>query len=119
YLKDILSLMQKNGISEFYYTHLPLFNANIGILFYGKIANNQLTITIVPTILLMENEKYIYEILLDETGFKISTRSKGNLIIKGKNSKWKLIPTENFFLSLPFDLQDYRNRMSVNDLNVK
>src|SRR5690606_21214581 len=81
--------------------------------------NNQLTVTIVPSVLLLDNENYIYETLLDKTEFKIYTRSKGNLIIRGKNTKWKLIPTEDFFSSLPFDFKDYKNRFSTNNNNLK
>lgn len=118
YLRDILLLMQKNGISQFYYTHLPVNNANTGILFYGKIEQGRLTMSIVPTRLSINNEKFVYEVLVDKTDFKITTHSKGNLLLKGENTKWKLISTGNNFESLPFETNNYIERISSNNLTL-
>lgn len=118
YLRDIISLMQKNGISQFYYTHLPVNNANTGILFYGKIQQGRLIVSIVPTRLSINNEKFVYEVLEDKTDFKITTHSKGNLLLKGENTKWKLISTGNNFESLPFETNNYLERISSNNLTL-
>ncbi|MBC8884042.1 hypothetical protein H9X57_14020 [Flavobacterium piscinae] len=110
--------MQKNGISQFYYTHLPVNNANTGILFYGKIQQGRLIVSIVPTRLSINNEKFVYEVLEDKTDFKITTHSKGNLLLKGENTKWKLISTGNNFESLPFETNNYLERISSNNLTL-
>lgn len=119
YLNDIFSLMRRNGITEFYYTHLPLYDANVGILFHGEIVNNRLRVSLVPTTLLIKDETFIYEILKEKTGFRITTHSKGNLIIRGKGPDWKLITTQDYFTSLPFDTQSYISRNSSNNHEVK
>lgn len=118
YKRDVISLMNKNCIDEFFYTHNSLGEKDIGFVVHATKKGNDLIIRLVPSLTFSEKETFYYTVIKEKCGLKVSVRSGGNFVIKNKNQKsWKVINSGHFD-SFPFNKAYYANKYRAGDFKL-